>query len=120
MSLRPGLLLTLLLALGAVGIAAGVLIGSTGWADLHDQNMAVILWEIRLPRSLGAWWAGALLGMAGAMAQGLFRNPLADPYLLGSASGAALGGALGVRVGEAAGDALGEAVGEAVGLSVVE
>jgi iron complex transport system permease protein len=50
-----------------------------------------IVWDIRLPRSLGAWLGGALLGLAGAVAQGLFRNPLADPYLLGSASGAALG-----------------------------
>jgi len=53
-----------------------------------------IVWEIRLPRTLGAWAAGALLGLAGAVAQGLFRNPLADPYLLGSASGASLGVAL--------------------------
>ena len=94
MNLRPGLLLALLLVLGGAGIVAGVLIGSTGWADLQDADMSVILWEIRLPRSLGAWWAGALLGMAGAMAQGLFRNPLADPYLLGSASGAGLAVAL--------------------------
>ena len=50
-----------------------------------------IVWDIRLPRTLGAWTAGALLGLAGAVAQGLFRNPLADPYLLGSASGASLG-----------------------------
>ena len=50
-----------------------------------------ILWDIRLPRTLGAWLAGALLGLAGAVAQGLFRNPLADPYLLGSATGAAFG-----------------------------
>ncbi len=53
-----------------------------------------IVWDIRLPRTLGAWAAGALLGLAGAIAQGLFRNPLADPYLLGSASGASLGVAL--------------------------
>jgi iron complex transport system permease protein len=90
MNVRPGLLLVLLLAAGVAGVLAGVLIGSTGWASLGDEGMALILWEIRLPRSLGAWCAGALLGMAGAMAQGLFRNPLADPYLLGSASGAGL------------------------------
>lgn len=89
-NIRPGLLLALLLAAGVLCVLAGVLVGSTGWADLRDDNMSVILWEIRLPRSLGAWWAGALLGMAGAMSQGLFRNPLADPYLLGSASGAGL------------------------------
>ncbi len=90
MNLRPGLLLALLLVVGAAGVLAGVAIGSTGWADLGDDSMGIILWEIRLPRSLGAWLAGALLGMAGAMSQGLFRNPLADPYLLGSASGAGL------------------------------
>jgi iron complex transport system permease protein len=39
---------------------------------------------------LGAWCVGALLGLAGGIAQGLFRNPLAEPYLLGSASGASL------------------------------
>ena len=43
---------------------------------------------------MGAFVAGALLGLAGAIAQGLFRNPLADPYLLGSASGASLGVAI--------------------------
>lgn len=94
MSLRPGILLALLLAAGLLCVGAGVLVGSTGWADLQDEGMGVILWEIRLPRSLGAWWAGALLGMAGAISQGLFRNPLADPYLLGSASGAGLAVAL--------------------------
>jgi iron complex transport system permease protein len=95
---RPALLLALLLAVGAVALVVGVLNGSTGWADLGDDSMALILWDIRLPRSLGAWCAGALLGMAGAMAQGLFRNPLADPYLLGSASGAQLAVALALSV----------------------
>ncbi len=94
MNLRPGVLLLLLLAASALGVLGGVLIGSTGWADLGDDSMSLILWEIRLPRSLGAWCAGALLGMAGAISQGLFRNPLADPYLLGSASGAGLAVAL--------------------------
>lgn len=57
-----------------------------------------IVVDIRLPRTLGAWCAGALLGLAGAIAQGLFRNPLADPYLLGSASGASLGVAVALTV----------------------
>ena len=76
----------------------GASVGSTGfdsvlkaWTDPVAQQ---IVWDIRLPRTLGAWSAGALLGLAGAVAQGLFRNPLADPYLLGSASGASLGVAL--------------------------
>lgn len=93
-----------LLSLALVGL--GVCVGSTGFenlltpflqpeADPSATAMAQqIVGQIRLPRTLGAWAAGALLGLAGAVAQGLFRNPLADPYLLGSASGAALGVAL--------------------------
>lgn len=74
-------------------LGAGV--GSTGFERvlnlLHDPVASQIVWDIRLPRTLGAWAAGALLGLAGAVAQGLFRNPLADPFLLGSAAGASLG-----------------------------
>ena len=76
-------------------LLVGVSVGSTGFESVHNlqhdpQSMQIVL-DIRLPRTLGAWLAGALLGLAGAVAQGLFRNPLADPYLLGSASGASLG-----------------------------
>jgi iron complex transport system permease protein len=82
----------LLLVLAAIGLALGLALGAGGWSPpWADTQWRVIGWEIRAPRSLGAWAAGALLGLAGAIAQGLFRNPLADPYLLGSASGAALG-----------------------------
>ena len=70
----------------------GVSVGSTGFESVlnmqRDPQAMQIVWDIRLPRTAGAWLAGALLGLAGAVAQGLFRNPLADPYLLGSASGA--------------------------------
>lgn len=81
---------------GLLLLAVGACVGSAGWEPLHpaDASAATILWEIRLPRTAGAWLAGALLGLAGAVAQGLFRNPLADPYLLGSATGASLGVAL--------------------------
>jgi iron complex transport system permease protein len=91
------------LALGLLAASVGLLglgvsVGSTGFDSvlnlLHDPQALLIVSEIRLPRTLGAWLAGALLGLAGAVAQGLFRNPLADPYLLGSASGASLGVAL--------------------------
>ena len=78
-----------------LGIALGSAVGSTGFESLvmalNDEVAWQIVWDIRLPRSLGAFAAGALLGLSGALAQGLFRNPLADPYLLGSASGASLG-----------------------------
>ncbi|MCV2354651.1 iron ABC transporter permease [Paucibacter sp. B2R-40] len=93
--------LTLLLALTLISSALlliGVTVGSTGfglsWLNSDDAIQQQILWQIRLPRSSGAWVAGALLGLAGAVAQGLFRNALADPYLLGASSGAGLGVAL--------------------------
>ena len=87
----------LLLATAAL-MLLGVAVGSTGFESVlnmqRDPQAWQIVQEIRLPRTAGAWLAGALLGLAGAVAQGLFRNPLADPYLLGSASGASLGVAL--------------------------
>jgi iron complex transport system permease protein len=90
---RPGPLLALLLLLSAALLMLGIAVGSSGIAWMNDDGglASQIVWDIRLPRSLGAWTAGALLGLAGAVAQGLFRNPLADPYLLGSAAGAGLG-----------------------------
>lgn len=83
-----------LMLLGVLCVGLGTLAGSEGWQVWWSMDGAVIhsvVLDIRLPRSVGAWLGGALLGLAGAVAQGLFRNPLADPYLLGSASGASLG-----------------------------
>ena len=91
-------LLSLLVILSCLLLGLGITVGSTGFDSVaniqRDPQAMLIVWEIRLPRTLGAWLAGALLGLSGAVAQGLFRNPLADPYLLGSASGASLGVAL--------------------------
>nr|WP_261794493.1 iron ABC transporter permease [Comamonas testosteroni] len=91
----------LLLWLAVIGAALAVLgagVGSTGfesvWRARTDPLAWQIVMDIRLPRTVGALLAGGLLGLAGAIAQGVFRNPLADPYLLGSASGASLGVAL--------------------------
>jgi len=86
-----------LVGLSALLLFAGLAAGSDGWSaaelmrTLRGPDAALIIGQIRAPRTLGAWLTGALLGLAGATAQGLFRNPLADPYLLGSASGASLG-----------------------------
>lgn len=85
------------LGLGLWSLTMGLLglwVGAQGWERPAWPETALaqqILLDIRLPRGLGAWLGGALLGLSGAVAQGLFRNPLADPYLLGSASGASLG-----------------------------
>jgi iron complex transport system permease protein len=85
------LAITVLLTLGSLIIGTSSIETSLGWLMSPDAQSSVVLWQIRLPRSVGAWFAGALLGLAGAIAQGVFRNPLAEPYLLGTASGAALG-----------------------------
>lgn len=93
---RSGLALALALVLVTVALLlAGLAAGSEGWGApgpwaAGDPAWATVVGQIRAPRSVGAWAVGALLGLAGAVAQGLFRNPLADPYLLGSAAGAQL------------------------------
>jgi iron complex transport system permease protein len=91
---RRRLVLGLVLA-SAVLLLAGLAAGSEGWSlDAlrwwAGPEAQLIVGHIRAPRTLGAWLVGALLGLAGAVAQGLFRNPLADPFLLGSAAGASL------------------------------
>jgi iron complex transport system permease protein len=80
-ALTAAALLLVLLGLGAGGEGL-----SLAWREDWP-----LLRDIRAPRTFGALAVGALLGLAGAIAQGLFRNPLADPYLLGSAAGAGLG-----------------------------
>lgn len=57
---------------------------------------AAIVWQIRLPRVVLGALVGGMLALAGATYQGVFRNPLADPYLLGTASGAELGATLAI------------------------
>lgn len=76
------------------------------WRDLwvDERSLAeVVVWDIRLPRVLLALLVGATLGMAGAAMQGLLRNPLAEPGILGVSSGAALGAVLVLYFGVAAG-----------------
>jgi iron complex transport system permease protein len=89
-----------------VALAAGLAAGSDGWSFAWRDEWELIA-AIRAPRTLGALLAGALLGLAGAVAQGLFRNPLADPYLLGSAAGAGLGVVLVLSAGGWLGAAIG-------------
>ena len=95
-----------LLGLALLLMLAGLAAGSEGWSLRWAEEWDLIS-AIRAPRTLGALLTGGLLGLAGAIAQGLFRNPLADPYLLGSAAGASLG----VVLVLAAGGALGHFIG---------
>ncbi|MEW5686170.1 MAG: iron ABC transporter permease [Pseudomonadota bacterium] len=102
--------MNVVLALAAVALAgAGLLLGETqltaaqiaqAFADpasgAHD-----VLFGIRLPRTAAALVVGAALGLAGAVMQGLLRNPLADPGVLGVSAGAGFGAALAISLGMA-------------------
>lgn len=63
--------------------------------DWTDAQQAIIV-DVRLPRVLMAAVVGATLATCGGAYQGIFRNPLADPYLIGAAAGAALGGTIAI------------------------
>ena len=71
------------------------------WSSLTGNGAEItnsILWKIRLPRTVLVALTGAALGVSGASYQGLFRNPLADPYLTGVASGAGLGAVIAMSI----------------------
>lgn len=98
MAILTGLLLVAIVASAGVG-AVHLSIKEVLRAVLHPHergDAAVILFSLRLPRVLAAALAGAGLSATGVLFQGLFRNPLADPFVLGASGGAALGGALAV------------------------
>jgi iron complex transport system permease protein len=87
---------------GPLDIGAGdalrSLLAQLGLADSTplDPTAETILWELRVPRVLLAALVGGMLAVAGATYQGVFHNPLADPYLLGVAAGAGLGATLAI------------------------
>ena len=111
------LLTVLLLAVSAYSLTSGVIV--TGFGEVvsalpdalmvmfssdrrfpvADYQLAMILAEIRIPRLLLGFIVGAGLAICGAVMQGLFRNPMADPGLLGVSSGAALGAVLTIVLG---------------------
>lgn len=61
------------------------------WQHQIDDSLGLIIWELRLPRLIMAMLTGMALAVAGGSFQGILRNPLADPYILGVSAGAALG-----------------------------
>jgi iron complex transport system permease protein len=91
------------LTLGAVGIDPKAMVveilDHVPFVDLDSglsASQAAIVWDIRFPRVVLAMLVGALLSVAGGSYQGVFRNPLADPYLLGAAAGAGLGATIAI------------------------
>src|SRR6478752_5952476 len=90
---------TAVIALIGLADTLGVIVYRLTGLDLGrtwTQATETIVWELRLPRVLTAAVVGAGLAIAGATFQGIVRNPLADPYVLGASSGAALGAALAI------------------------
>ncbi len=99
--LLPFLFLLLGMASGSGAVPIGVEDWFAPWSSTQDQTLsggAYVLWNLRLPRIAFAMLIGAALGLSGALTQGLFRNPLADPGLLGVTSGAACAAALTIVV----------------------
>lgn len=103
----PGAIVVLLLAvlLGAMIGPAGpvwwrvplALLDHLPWVSIDSgvsEREWTIIWELRMPRVVLAGLVGAMLSVGGASYQGVFRNPLVDPYLLGAAAGAGLGATL--------------------------
>ena len=84
------------LGVGAVFESAAARLHLPGASTPLSPTEEAILWEIRVPRVVLAALVGAMLALAGATYQGVFRNPLADPYLLGVAAGAGLGATIAI------------------------
>ena len=85
------------LATGPVAISASQLLA---WlAGEPDQKVQLVLGELRLPRTIMAMLTGATLAVGGAVMQSLFRNPLAEPGLVGVSAGAALGAVVAMTIG---------------------
>ena len=103
--------LAALIALAAAVFLTSLLVGSSG-IGVHqvagalfgggDDAARNVMMVVRLPRVLAAFGVGSLLALAGVLLQALFRNPLADPYVLGVSGGAAVGALLAMIAGAAA------------------
>lgn len=96
--------LTLALALLSLGMGQYRLsVSEVAVRLLHPHAFtdvaAQVVWSVRLPRVLMALLAGGALGLSGAALQGVFRNPLVDPHIIGVTSGAAFGGTLALLLG---------------------
>lgn len=108
--IRPSRLTWVLAGLILAASALGILLGETafGMAQLSQaladpgSGPAEVLWQVRAPRVATALVVGAALGLSGAVMQGLLRNPLADPGVLGVSASAALTAAAAIVLGAAA------------------
>jgi iron complex transport system permease protein len=105
---RSGLLFGGLAAITAASVIAALASGSAdvgfaaAWQALGGSapdNIEHLVWQLRMPRALTAFGVGGLLAVAGVLMQVLLRNPLAEPYILGSSGGAAVAALLAMMLG---------------------
>jgi iron complex transport system permease protein len=102
MKLNLSLLVLMAIAFAGSLLAGRVWLPPQALLSPHDSLAGLILYDIRLPRTVLALIVGASLGLSGAVLQGFTRNPLAEPALLGVSSGAALGAVIAIYFGLAA------------------
>ena len=123
----PAVLLVGLALLVIVLAIASLFIGRLGIGGVADlitvqgrdpEIFRILLIEVRLPRTVLAMTVGATLGLSGAVLQGLLRNPLAEPFILGASSSAALGAVIVFYFGVAGGAALATPLGGVAGTMV--
>ena len=109
--MRNNTLTLALLVLSGIAIFAACMLGSTKMElprfisavlNISSSADSIVIWQIRLPRALAAFVVGAALGASGAALQGLLRNPLAEPGVLGVTSTAALAATFAIYYGFAA------------------
>lgn len=100
--------ITISIALGSTSIAPSVVVRvlmshllPAGWVDVSaiDESQQAVVWLLRTPRVLVASLVGAALAVAGAQMQGLFKNPLASPDIVGTSAGGAFGAVLALATG---------------------
>lgn len=92
------LIIIVSITVGAVHVPIHALFGAVAGRQALSLNEKIILLDVRLPRILAAGCVGSALSVAGLLFQGLFRNPLADPYVIGSSGGAVVGASIGMFV----------------------
>ena len=102
MKLNLSLVVLIGIAFAASLLAGRIWLPPSALLSSQDSLAGLILYDIRLPRTLLALITGAVLGLSGAVLQGFTRNPLAEPALLGVSSGAALGAIIAIYFGLAA------------------
>lgn len=99
LALLVGLVALISLNVGATGFSLVNVIAKTLRGEALSRMESVVLWDIRLPRLVMGLLVGAALATSGAVMQGLFRNPLADPGIVGVTAGGMLGATLAIVLG---------------------